>query len=157
MNWINIFKVMACRLFSAKPITWTNAALSIRPSGTNFSEIVIKIQKFLFTKLHLKISSAKWRPFCPGGDDLNRNAGDCLSSQKACIWITCILVGMILGYNMVGVAVVMVISIMHEKSCIDSHNARKFEKSSKIQSFTHLAITMMKLWKCHSHEFLTLS
>ena len=32
-----------------------------------------------------------------------------------------------LYYNMVGVAVAMVISTMHEKSCIDSHNARKFE------------------------------
>ena len=30
-------------------------------------------------------------------------------------------------YNMVGVAVAMVISTMYEKSCIDSHNARKFE------------------------------
>ena len=30
-------------------------------------------------------------------------------------------------YNMVGVVVAMVISTMHEKSCIDSHNARKFE------------------------------
>ena len=35
-------------------------------------------------------------------------------------------------------------------SCIDSHNARKFEK-------THLAITMMKLRKYHSHEFLKVS
>ena len=44
-----------------------------------------------------------------------------------------------------------------KKSCIDWHNARKFEKSSKIQSFIHLAITMMKLQKYHSHEFLKLS
>ena len=58
---------------------------------------------------------------------------------------------------MVGVVVAMVISTMHEKSCIDSHNAREFEKSSKIQSFKHLAITMMKLPKCNSHEFLKLS
>ena len=29
---------------------------------------------------------------------------------------------------MVGVAVAIVISTMHEKSCIDLHNARKFEK-----------------------------
>ena len=58
---------------------------------------------------------------------------------------------------MVGVAVTMVISTMHEKSCIDSHNARKFEKSSKIQSFAHLAIAMMKLRKYHSHEFLKVS
>ena len=45
------------------------------------------------------------------------------------------------NYRMVGVAVDMVISTMQEKSCIDSHNARKFEKSPKIQSSTHLAIT----------------
>ena len=57
-------------------------------------------------------------------------------------------------YNMVGVDVAMVISTMHENSCMDSHNARKFENSSKIQSFTHLAITMMKLRNYHSHEFL---
>ena len=38
--------------------------------GTNFSEILIKIQIFSFTKMHLKISSAKRRPFCPGGDEL---------------------------------------------------------------------------------------
>ena len=34
---------------------------------------------------------------------------------------------MLTYYNMVGVAVAMVIPTMHEKSCIDSHNARKFE------------------------------
>ena len=63
----------------------------------------------------------------------------------------------ITDYNMVGVAVAMVISTMHEKSCLDSHNARKFKKKSKIQSFTHLAITMMNLRKYHSHEFLKVS
>ena len=31
-----------------------------------------------------------------------------------------------MDYNMVGVSVAMVISTMHEKSCIDSHNAQKF-------------------------------
>ena len=33
--------------------------------GTNFSEILIKIQNFSFTKIHLKMPSAKWCPFCP--------------------------------------------------------------------------------------------
>ena len=33
----------------------------------------------------------------------------------------------VMNYNMVGVAVAMVIFTMHEKSCLDSHNARKFE------------------------------
>ena len=60
-------------------------------------------------------------------------------------------------YNMVGEAVVMVISTMHEKSCIDSDIARKFEKSSNPQSFTHPAITMMKLRKYRSHAFLKVS
>ena len=41
---------------------------------------------------------------------------------------------------MVGVAATMVISTMYEKSCIDSHNARKFETCSKIQSFSNLAM-----------------
>ena len=41
---------------------------------------------------------------------------------------------------------------MHEKSCLNSHNARKCQNRSTIQSFTHL--TMMKLRKYPSHEFL---
>ena len=34
--------------------------------GTNFSEIFSKIHSFPFKKMHLKTSSAKWRPFCLG-------------------------------------------------------------------------------------------
>ena len=46
-------------------IIWTNAGiLLIGPLGTNFSEILIEILTFLFKKLHLKVSSAKRRPFC---------------------------------------------------------------------------------------------
>ena len=41
----------------------TNQLLLIRPLGTNFSEILIGIQTFLFKKMHLKMSSAQWRPF----------------------------------------------------------------------------------------------
>ena len=45
-------------------IIWTIAGiLLIGPSGTNFSEILIGIQTFSFKKMHLKMSSAKWRPF----------------------------------------------------------------------------------------------
>ena len=48
-------------------IIWTNAGiLLIGTFGTNFSEILIRIQTFSFTKMHLKMSSAKWRPFCLG-------------------------------------------------------------------------------------------
>ena len=45
-------------------IIWTNAGiLLIRPLGTNFSEILKGIHTFSFKKMHLKMSSAKWRPF----------------------------------------------------------------------------------------------
>ena len=48
-------------------IIWTNAGiLLIGPLGTNFSEVLIGIQTFAFKKMHLKMSSAKWRPFCLG-------------------------------------------------------------------------------------------
>ena len=48
-------------------IIWTNAGiLLIRPIGTNFSEILSEIHSFSFKKMHLKMSSAKWRPFCFG-------------------------------------------------------------------------------------------
>ena len=48
-------------------IIWTNTGiLLIGPLGTNFNEILIEIQTFSFKKMHLKMSSAKWRPFCLG-------------------------------------------------------------------------------------------
>ena len=46
-------------------IIWTNAGiLLIGPLGTNFSEIVIEIYTFSFKKMHLKMLSGKWHPFC---------------------------------------------------------------------------------------------
>ena len=46
-------------------IIWTNAGiLLIRPLGTNFSEILIKITTFSFKKKHSKVLSGKRRPSC---------------------------------------------------------------------------------------------
>ena len=46
-------------------IIWTNARmLLIRNLGAKFSEILCEIHTFSFKKMHLKTSSAKWRPFC---------------------------------------------------------------------------------------------
>ena len=46
-------------------IMWTNAGiLLIGPLGTNFSENLIEILTFSFTKIRLKVSSAKRWPFC---------------------------------------------------------------------------------------------
>ena len=46
-------------------IIWTNAEILLTgPLGTNFREIVIEIYTFSFKKMHLKMLSEKWRPFC---------------------------------------------------------------------------------------------
>ena len=39
--------------------------LSIGTLGTNINEILIEILAFSFQKIHLKMSSGKWWPFCP--------------------------------------------------------------------------------------------
>ena len=56
-------------------IIWTNdGILLIGPLGTNFSEILFRTQTFSFNKMHLKMSSAKWRPFCLGLNVLTESA-----------------------------------------------------------------------------------
>ena len=44
--------------------------LSIGSLGTNFNELLKKIQNFSLTKMNMKISSARWLPFCLGGNEL---------------------------------------------------------------------------------------
>ena len=52
-------------------IIWTNAGiLLIRTLGTNFGEILGEIHQFSYSKMHLKMSSAKWRLFCLGLNEL---------------------------------------------------------------------------------------
>ena len=54
-------------------IIWTNAGiLLIGPLGQTSLRFWLKIQNFSFTKMHTKMSSAKWRPFCAGGDEINK-------------------------------------------------------------------------------------
>ena len=55
--------ICACNLTI---IGWYNGILLIRPLWTNFSGIFIEINSFAFNKTHLKMSSAKRRPFCLG-------------------------------------------------------------------------------------------
>ena len=62
---------------------WNNAViLLIGPLGTNFTGIVIEIHTFSFKKIHLKMSSGKWRPFCLGLNVLNY----CNASNCYCFW-----------------------------------------------------------------------
>ena len=60
----------------------TNAdILFIGPLGTNFSEILIAIYIFSFKKMHLKMSSGKWRPSCLGLNVL-------INKLHCLLWIT---------------------------------------------------------------------
>ena len=76
-------------------IIWTNAGISlIGPSGTNFSEILIEILTFSFKKMCLKVSSAKWRPFCLGLNVLNHQSvltPPCTNLRRVCQISICCL------------------------------------------------------------------
>ena len=65
-------------------IIWTYAGiLLIGPLGTNFSEILIESITFSFKKMHLKMSSGKWQPFCLGLNVLTHCGR--VSSDKKCV------------------------------------------------------------------------
>ena len=56
LSWLNSLKpggAYICR--------WTGFGF-----GTNFLGILIKMETFSLRKMHLKMSSAKWQPFCLG-------------------------------------------------------------------------------------------
>ena len=70
-------------------IIWTNAGiLLIGPMGINFNEILIEINTFSFNKMHLKMSSAKWRLFRLGLNVLNTDRG---IGTRTCGWTICFL------------------------------------------------------------------
>ena len=69
-QWIRsvLVQAMACHIFSTKTLfelVLGYCQLSIGPLETNFSEISSKIQNVSLSKMLLKISFVKWRPFCP--------------------------------------------------------------------------------------------
>ena len=71
VNWVSIGSGNGFAPSRQQAVTWTNAdLLSTGPLGTNFSENLIEILTFSFKKMSLKMSSAKWQPFCPWRDKL---------------------------------------------------------------------------------------
>ena len=68
VNYISLGSCNGLSPVRRQSIIWTNAdLLLICPLGTNFNEIWIQVLIFPFKKMRLKISSAKWHPFYPGG------------------------------------------------------------------------------------------
>ena len=68
--WIRALLIVSqlitwCIMQKVKSGIWTNAViLLIEPLGTKLSEIWIEIHIFSFKKMHLKMLSGKWQPFC---------------------------------------------------------------------------------------------
>ena len=68
-------------------IIWTNAGiLLIRPLGTNFNEMLVEIRTFSFMKMRLKVSSAKWRSFCLGLNELIHTLMTKTSARIVCLF-----------------------------------------------------------------------
>ena len=71
-------------------IIWTNAKiLLIWTLGTNFSEILSEIHAFSLKKMHLKMSYAKWRPFCLGLNVSKGFPGHTLTKHSLRLTNTC--------------------------------------------------------------------
>ena len=73
VNWVSIGSGNGLSPVRRQTITGTNADILSTNLETNFNEILIDIHDFSLMKMHLKMSSEKWRPFCPGGDELRNN------------------------------------------------------------------------------------
>ena len=91
MNRVSIASDNGLSPIRRQAIIYTNTgSLLIGPSGTNFSENRIEIQTFSLTKMHLKISSAKWRTFRPERNESTH----CLGTSSLCYininWVTTI-------------------------------------------------------------------
>ena len=68
-------------------IIWTNARiLLIGPLGTKICEIFIKINIYSFKKMHLKMMSRKWQPFCLNVLTLAHAMACCLRWCQASTW-----------------------------------------------------------------------
>ena len=79
MKWL-----VAC---SAPSHFLNQCCLIVKWTLTNkFQWNFIKTQKFSFVKMHLKMSSAKWRPFCPGEDDLGKVGYNSDSRRRKIAW-----------------------------------------------------------------------
>ena len=69
-------------------IIWTNAGILLsRTLGTTFSKILGEIHSFSFSKMHLKMLSAKWRLFGLGLNEL----------MHKCFWSHCCFFQLLAG------------------------------------------------------------
>ena len=69
-------------------IIWSNAEiLSIGPLGTNFDGSLIEIHGFSFKKIHFKMSSRIWGPFCLGPNMIYAKLGGDELTMLVVSWV----------------------------------------------------------------------
>ena len=89
-----LVQIMACRLDGAKPLS---EPMLSNCQGTYFNEILLEIKIFSFMKVCLNMSSAKWLPFCPGGDELTSSYLSDATDHTS--WSSLGMVGISLGMH----------------------------------------------------------
>ena len=100
-RWTNHHRFRLWLVASKAPSHYLNQCwmLLIWPLGTNFSEILIRIQTFSFKKMHLRVLSEKWCPFClslndclifiMGNSYTGRIPSLCWNGSLPAMWILC--------------------------------------------------------------------
>ena len=85
-RWIGSaqLQIMVCCLFGTKPLSEQTFRYSqeLSPGPSVYSDILIKIENFSFTEMHLNVSSVKWQPFCQWGDGLTKRELTMLSDHR---------------------------------------------------------------------------
>ena len=122
-------------------IIWTNAGiLLIGPWGTNSSQIVIGIQTFSFKKMHLKVSSAKWRPFCLGFNVLTHEGlSDTVRSRRS-------VGGMSVGQKSRYILIFAKINQIHKNYVASAHNLTRI-------IYVYMPLINIRHW--HHNDFIS--
>ena len=68
---LSLVQIMACRQLGAKPLPDPMLTYSQLDTEEQFSDNVQMKFNMFIEEMHFKMLSAKWRLFCPGGDELN--------------------------------------------------------------------------------------
>ena len=106
-------------------------------------KILIKTLFFSFMKIHLKISSAKWRPFCPGGDELTHEEALCGAWNNTIIHVQKINYGDVTNSRTIGNVALRCIVLPHMtkiKRVLDKRHKQPWELYSQFcfqQSNSH--------------------
>ena len=127
-------------------ITWTNVGiLLIGPLEKYFSEMLIDIHTFLFKKIHLKVSSGKWQPFCLCLNVLNiiKKWSENMTKIKFCqmlpLYHHCRLFSIFIDINIVNVKVMTTLSKMEDE-------AKLWGQISSLYKYYWIGIYIYTLW-----------